>query len=74
MLGESYRFKGRVELDLPRCVFRGVRAFARIMFGHAVLEISRMPAIELLRLRDALEDIGIEHGVLYNYDRHDCKG
>jgi len=63
MLGKVQGFEGRVELDSPRCVFGCVEASARIVFSEPVLQISRVATIDLLRLRDALENVGVEHAV-----------
>ena len=66
MLGKIQGFEGRVELGSPRCVFGCVAAFARIVLSKSVLEIGGVAAIKLCGMSNALENIGVEHGVPCN--------
>src|ERR1035437_3502753 len=65
MLGEFQGFEGREELDSPRCVFGCVEALACIVLSKSLLEIGRMATIDLLWLRNALENVGVEHGISF---------
>src|ERR1035437_5570594 len=66
MLGEFQGFEGREELDSPRCVFGCVEALAGIVLSKSLLEIGRMATIDLLWLRNALENVGVEHGISFS--------
>ena len=66
MLGEFQGFEGREELDSPRCVFGCVEALACIVLSKSLLEIDRMATIDLLWLRNALENVGVEHGISFS--------
>ena len=64
LLRQTERFKGDVKLDLPREEFGGVRAFAGVMLSKPLFEVSCVAAVELIRMRDTLENIGVKHIIL----------
>ncbi|MEJ0088785.1 MAG: hypothetical protein WDM80_03395 [Limisphaerales bacterium] len=63
---QLHRFEGCIEFYFPRHEFGSVFAFARIMFSQPLLQVSRVPAIKLLWVGNALEDIGVKHQALIN--------
>ena len=61
MLGEVQGFEGRVELDSPGRKFGCVEAFAGIVFGQPVLQISRVATMKLL---EGLPSVARNRGIL----------
>ncbi|SPE60116.1 hypothetical protein SBV1_370100 [Verrucomicrobia bacterium] len=65
LLRKLQRFEGRIELDLPRNIFRGVRAFPGVVIEKPLPEVSAVAAIELRGIGRTLEDVSVEHRVAW---------
>jgi len=61
--GQIHGFKGGIEFHLPRSELGGVFAVAGMVFRPPPFQVCRVTAISLLRLRNALQDVGVKHGL-----------
>ena len=55
------RIERDVQFELSRHEFRRVGAPSRVMVCHSLAKVSRMTKVTLVRMVQALDDVGVEH-------------